>query len=108
MLEKHLARLFASARALDFKNVHSKVQTESLYFLVICLSFLRILHASFAVLILLIATFRFAQAEIERAIFATLAANGMRDSCHIRLTMSRGVKTTSSMNPNFNVFGYVY
>jgi hypothetical protein len=46
------------------------------------------------------------QAEIERAIFATLAANGMRDGCHIRLTLSRGAKTTSSMNPNFNVFGY--
>ena len=29
----------------------------------------------------------------------------MRDNTHIRLTMSRGEKTTSSMNPNFNVFG---
>ena len=43
--------------------------------------------------------------EIHRAVFSTLAANGMRDNTHIRLTMSRGEKTTSSMNPNFNVFG---
>ena len=30
--------------------------------------------------------------EIHRAVFSTLAANGMRDNTHIRLTMSRGEK----------------
>jgi branched-subunit amino acid aminotransferase/4-amino-4-deoxychorismate lyase len=68
MFERHLTRLFASAKALDFKNVHSKD-------------------------------------EIFRAVFSTLAGNGMRDETHIRLTLSRGEKTTSSMNPAFNVFG---
>ena len=63
-----MQRLFASAKALAFKNVHTKE-------------------------------------EIFRAVFATLAANGMRDATHIRLTLTRGEKTTSSMNPNFNVYG---
>ena len=39
------------------------------------------------------------------AIFKTLAANGMRDGAHVRLTLTRGCKITSSMNPKFNVFG---
>mmetsp|Transcript_19557 Transcript_19557/g.49736 ORF Transcript_19557/g.49736 Transcript_19557/m.49736 type:complete len:186 (-) Transcript_19557:428-985(-) len=43
--------------------------------------------------------------EIREAVFQTLAANGMRDGAHIRLTLSRGEKTTSSMNPIFNVHG---
>jgi branched-chain amino acid aminotransferase group I len=43
--------------------------------------------------------------EIRYAVFSTLAANGMRDNAHMRLTLTRGEKTTSSMNPNFNVFG---
>eukprot|EP00051_Salpingoeca_urceolata_P029203 m.489231 g.489231 ORF g.489231 m.489231 type:complete len:569 (+) comp26517_c0_seq1:88-1794(+) len=42
---------------------------------------------------------------IKHAIFATLAANGMRDGVHMRFTLSRGEKTTSSMNPKFNVYG---
>ncbi len=67
-LDKHLRRLFKSAQALGFKNVHSKE-------------------------------------EIVEAIFKTLAANGMRDNAHMRLTLTRGEKCTSSMNPNFNVYG---
>jgi len=43
--------------------------------------------------------------EIVEAIFKTLAANGMRDGAHIRLTLTRGEKCTSSMNPKFNVYG---
>lgn len=43
--------------------------------------------------------------EVKEAIFTTLAANGMRNSAHIRLTLTRGVKCTSSMNPNFNLYG---
>jgi hypothetical protein len=43
--------------------------------------------------------------QVKHAIFSTLAANGMRDDVHIRLTLTRGDKTTSSMNPMFNVFG---
>ena len=42
---------------------------------------------------------------IRAAIFKTLAMNGMRDEAHIRLTLTRGPKLTSSMNPTFNVFG---
>jgi len=43
--------------------------------------------------------------EIIEAIFKTLAANGMRDNAHMRLTLTRGEKYTSSMNPIFNVYG---
>jgi hypothetical protein len=43
--------------------------------------------------------------EVTEAIFRTLAANGMRDHAHIRLTLTRGEKCTSSMNPKFNVYG---
>ena len=46
-------------------------------------------------------------ADIKAAVFKTLAANGMRDGVHIRLTLSRGEKTTSSMNPAFNVYGSI-
>ena len=67
-LEKHLRRLFKSAKALGFKNVHTREQ-------------------------------------VIEAIFRTLAANGMRDGAHMRLTLTRGEKCTSSMNPNFNVYG---
>jgi hypothetical protein len=67
-LDKHLRRLFRSAKALGFENVHTKK-------------------------------------EVTEAIFRTLAANGMRDHAHIRLTLTRGEKCTSSMNPKFNVYG---
>jgi len=67
-LERHLKRLFKSAKALGFENVHTKE-------------------------------------EVIDAIFRTLAANGMRDGAHIRLTLTRGEKCTSSMNPKFNVYG---
>ena len=39
--------------------------------------------------------------EIRR----TLAANGMRDGVHIRLTLTRGVKITSGMDPRLNASG---
>jgi branched-chain amino acid aminotransferase len=39
--------------------------------------------------------------EIRR----TLEANGMRDGVHIRLTLSRGVKYTSGMDPRLNTAG---
>lgn len=42
---------------------------------------------------------------IRDAIFDTLAANGMRDETHIRLTLTRGEKITSGMNPRFNQSG---
>ena len=67
-LDKHLRRLFRSAKALGYENVHTKEQ-------------------------------------VKEAIFKTLAANGMRDSAHMRLTLTRGEKCTSSMNPKFNVYG---
>ncbi len=40
-------------------------------------------------------------AEIRR----TLAANGMKDGVHLRLTLTRGVKVTSGMDPRLNQSG---
>jgi len=42
---------------------------------------------------------------ITREIGRTLAANGMRDGVHIRLTLTRGVKVTSGMDPRLNQAG---
>ncbi|MDX1507178.1 MAG: aminotransferase class IV [Woeseiaceae bacterium] len=43
--------------------------------------------------------------EVKQAVFRTLEANGMRDKVHIRLTLTRGEKITSGMNPRFNQSG---
>jgi len=43
--------------------------------------------------------------EITDQIRRTLAANGMRDGVHIRLTLTRGVKITSGMDPRLNRSG---
>lgn len=43
--------------------------------------------------------------EIKKAIFETLQANGMRDEAHIRLTLTRGEKVTSGMDPRLNTKG---
>jgi branched-chain amino acid aminotransferase len=43
--------------------------------------------------------------EIIEQIRRTLAANGMRDGVHIRLTLTRGVKLTSGMDPRLNTSG---
>ena len=43
--------------------------------------------------------------KVREAIFRTLEANGMRDEVHIRLTLTRGEKFSSGMNPNFNQSG---
>ncbi len=43
--------------------------------------------------------------EVRTAVFDTLEANGMRDNAHIRLTLTRGEKVTSGMNPRFNQSG---
>ncbi len=43
--------------------------------------------------------------DIRNAVFSTLEANGMRDDTHIRLTLTRGEKVTSGMNPELNQFG---
>ena len=37
----------------------------------------------------------------------TLEANGMTDGVHIRLTLTRGVKITSGMDPRLNQSGQV-
>jgi branched-chain amino acid aminotransferase len=42
---------------------------------------------------------------IKKAIFETLAANGMHDETHIRLTLTRGEKVTSGMDPRLNTLG---
>jgi branched-chain amino acid aminotransferase len=44
-------------------------------------------------------------AEIIEQIRQTLAANQMRDGVHIRLTLTRGVKITSGMDPRLNQSG---
>jgi branched-chain amino acid aminotransferase len=43
--------------------------------------------------------------EIVEQIRRTLAANGMTDGVHIRLTLTRGVKITSGMDPRLNRSG---
>jgi branched-chain amino acid aminotransferase len=43
--------------------------------------------------------------EITGEIRRTLAANNMRDGVHIRLTLTRGVKITSGMDPRLNTSG---
>ena len=42
---------------------------------------------------------------IKEAIKTTLAANGMNDDTHIRLTLTRGEKITSGMDPRLNQSG---
>ena len=44
-------------------------------------------------------------AFVKNAIFTTLKANEMYDETHIRLTLTRGKKITSGMNPQLNQFG---
>lgn len=43
--------------------------------------------------------------EVIQAIKETLEANGMRDGVHIRLTLTRGEKITSGMDPRLNQAG---
>ncbi len=43
--------------------------------------------------------------EVRQAVFDTLEANGMRDGAHVRLTLTRGEKITSGMNPRLNQAG---
>lgn len=67
-LDRHLDRMYHSARALAFDHVPDR---------------------SF----------------IKNAIKQTLEANGMKDDAHIRLTLSRGEKITSGMDPRLNQKG---
>ncbi len=46
-----------------------------------------------------------ARAAIKRALFDCLQKNGMRDGVHIRLTLTRGKKVTSGMDPRNNQYG---
>ena len=43
--------------------------------------------------------------EVRQALFNTLRANGMTDGAHVRLTLTRGLKVTSGMSPQFNQSG---
>jgi branched-chain amino acid aminotransferase len=43
--------------------------------------------------------------DMKKAIFETLEANSMRDGAHIRLTLTRGEKITSGMDPRLNTKG---
>ncbi len=43
--------------------------------------------------------------KVREAIFETLCANQMYDGVHIRLTLTRGPKSTSGMNPQLNTQG---
>ena len=42
---------------------------------------------------------------IKDSILTTLKSNNMKDNVHIRLTLSRGIKITSGMNPKLNQSG---
>ncbi|MEM6843318.1 MAG: aminotransferase class IV [Bacteroidota bacterium] len=42
---------------------------------------------------------------VKQAVFQTLEANGMRSDTHIRLTLTRGEKVTSGMDPRLNQSG---
>ncbi|HUF11140.1 MAG TPA: aminotransferase class IV [Rhodothermales bacterium] len=46
-----------------------------------------------------------ARETVKQAIFDTLEANGMQDGAHIRLTLTRGEKVTSGMDPKWNRSG---
>lgn len=67
-LDRHIDRMFESAKALAFAEVPDR-------------------------------------AWIKNAIKATLEANGMTHDTHIRLTLTRGEKVTSGMDPRLNQFG---
>lgn len=67
-LDKHLNRLYESAKTLAFTDIPSKE-------------------------------------FIKKAIQQTLDANGMTDDTHIRLTLTRGEKITSGMDPRLNQQG---
>jgi len=43
--------------------------------------------------------------ELTHELARTLAANGMTDGVHVRLTLTRGVKYTSGMDPRLNTAG---
>ncbi|MFY0673397.1 MAG: aminotransferase class IV [Bacteroidia bacterium] len=43
--------------------------------------------------------------QIKNAVFETLNANKMHSGVHVRLTLTRGMKSTSGMNPDLNVYG---
>jgi branched-chain amino acid aminotransferase len=45
------------------------------------------------------------KSEIKKAIAETLQANSMHDNTHIRLTLTRGEKITSGMDPRLNTKG---
>lgn len=66
--DRHLDRLMASAKAMNFADIPSRE-------------------------------------DVKKAVFDTLKANGMRDGVHIRLTLSRGEKITSGMDPRLNTMG---
>lgn len=67
-LDRHLERLYASAKTLMFENIPDKQ-------------------------------------NIKNAISETLAKNNMDQDCHIRLTLTRGEKITSGMDPRLNQKG---
>ncbi len=61
----------------------------------------RLRHSALALAFEQIPSHEAITAEIRK----TLAANGMRDGVHIRLTLTRGVKITSGMDPRLNQSG---
>lgn len=68
VFDRHLDRLFSSAKAMHFQNVPSRD-------------------------------------EVKSAVFETLKANNMTDGVHVRLTLTRGEKLTSGMDPRLNTLG---
>lgn len=68
VLDRHLDRLYDSAKAMAFKGIPDRL-------------------------------------FIERALFSTLKANNMSHDTHVRLTLTRGEKVTSGMDPRLNTSG---
>jgi len=68
LFDRHLDRMYDSAKALAFENIPEK-------------------------------------STIKTAVFDTLKANNMFDDAHIRLTLTRGEKITSGMDPRLNTNG---
>lgn len=61
----------------------------------------RLQHSAKAMLFSDIPSYAF----IEQAIFTTLQANNLYEDAHIRLTLTRGEKLTSGMDPRLNTLG---
>lgn len=92
MMEEHIDRLFDSAHAMNFSRVPCREYIKGAIF--------NTLKGMYVMLCLMYTLF-----YITLISLIFILANGMCTDVHMRVTLSRGTKVTSSMNPVFNVFG---